>query len=186
VIRTAGRGEGGNQEDVVTSKKWLARAGWFAAGFASALALAFALSRYPPPFREGRFDAIRQGMTRDEVVEVLGCPPGDYRPAVWRHPDWYVSTSDVAATLVREQGVPLREVEESERRDAEEWFARLRAGGELRHSRRFERLEWWDRSVMIKVIFDQDGKAIHSSFWSVYPPRAPRNPVRYAQWWLGW
>jgi hypothetical protein len=168
------------------SGKLLSRAGWFVGGFVTALSLTSAACRYPPSFGEARFNAIRQDMTRQEVVELLGCPPGDYRPAICRHPDWYTSTSDVMASLVKKVGQPESEIEASELEDTKQWVAHVRATGEIRMASRIERLEWWGKSAGIKVIFGKDGRMIHRSLWSVCPPRAPRNPARYAQWWLGW
>jgi hypothetical protein len=167
-------------------RKLLARRGWFIGGFVTALLLIAVVCRYPPSFDETLFDTLRDDMTRQEVATLLGCPPGDYRPAIWRHPDWYISTSDMMGLLVKECGRSTSEVESLRQREVEEWLADLKVGKEIRAKQGMEQLAWRGKSSEIKVIFNKDGQMIHRSFWSLFPPRPPHDAIRYVQWWLGW
>ena len=53
----------------------------------------------PPRFGEEEIAKIRLGMTREEVVQILGCPPGGY--------DGYVGDYDVAGQIARHEA-PLQ------------------------------------------------------------------------------
>jgi hypothetical protein len=167
------------------TRRILSRAAWFASGFLAAFLLISVICRYPPSFSEAQFNTLQEGMTPQEVFTLLGCPPGDYRPAIWRHPDWFVSTSDAMAFQKKEAGLSTEKLEDLERQDSEEFFAQVRAGHELPRRPRIRRFEWWGRNSGIKVIFDED-RMVHRSLWSVVPPHPPHDLLRYPQWWLGW
>jgi hypothetical protein len=166
--------------------KVLSRVAWFVGGFASAFVLMAVVCRYPPSFGEERFNAIREGMTKRELVALVGCPPGDYRPAIWRYPDWYTSTHEPIGSLVKKSGQSMPQVQELERQEIKEWLDEAREKGKIRWGRRMEQMVWTGRSSQIMVVFDKDEKIIHRSLWSMDPPRPPHDLVRYAQWWLGW
>src|SRR5262245_13621042 len=76
--------------------------------FAALMVLAvFLLLRQRPRFGEEQFAQLREGMTEAEVVAILGSPPGDYRPAIWSEPDWFVSNSHPIGSLLKERGRSL-------------------------------------------------------------------------------
>lgn len=170
----------------MNTKKLLPRIAWFIGGFLTAFVLIAVFCRYPPSFSEEQFDAIKEDMTKQEVLRVIGCPPGDYRPAIWRHPDWYTSTSDPIEFLVKEVGQTTLQVEAMKRQETEEWLDTLKAGGKVRAGQHIERFAWMGRDYDITVIFNKEGRIIHRSLWSMCPPRPPNGPIRYVQWWLGW
>src|SRR5262249_51264642 len=90
--------------------------------FAALMVLAlFLLLRQRCRFGEEQFAQLREGMTEAEVVAILGSPPGDYRPAIWSEPDWFVSNSHPIGSLLKERGRSLLELEELKRQDVEEW-----------------------------------------------------------------
>jgi hypothetical protein len=123
-------------------------------------------------------------MTLAEVIAVLGCPPGDYRPALWRQPPWYVSTSDAVAILREERGKPFRELEALDQNDTEEW---VRAGRPVPWRwAPAQREQWWARGYGIEVAFDERGRLINASLWDMVPPRRPPGVLRWVRWWIGW
>jgi hypothetical protein len=123
-------------------------------------------------------------MTEAEVAAVLGCPPGDYRPAIWSHPDWFVSPSDATGFERAERGLSLRELEELQWQDVEEW---TQAGQPARPApARVRWVRWWGRGSGIGVAFDSHGRAIHVSLWELVPPRPPPDILRWVRWWFGW
>ncbi len=137
-----------------------------------------------PRFGEDQFRQLRLGMTEAEVVTILGCPAGDYRPAIWRRPDWFVSPSDAVGSLRAERGRALLEVQQMERQDTNEW---VQAGRPIPPpAPRVRRRWWWARGSGIDVTFDKNGRVIHYSLWDLNPPRPPHDLVRRVRWWLGW
>lgn len=62
-------------------------------------------------FGEGQFRQLAEGMSEAEVVAVLGCPAGDYRPAIWREPDWFVSNRDPVGFLLMQRGQTLDQLQ---------------------------------------------------------------------------
>jgi hypothetical protein len=74
-----------------------------------------------PRFGEERFQQIREGMTEAEVISILGAPAGDYRPAIWKNPDWFVSPSDPSGFPLSERGRSPRQVDEMKRQEFAEW-----------------------------------------------------------------
>jgi hypothetical protein len=159
-------------------RRWIAL---LAAGAALGL---FLLLRQRPRFGEEQFEQLRDGMTEAEVVAVLGCPPGDYRPAIWSQPDWYVSTSDVVGFLRKERGRSLGELEELQRQDVEKWVQAGRPIPPL--PARVQRRRWWARGYGIEMVFDEHGRLIHSSLWELVPPRPPPDVLRWVRWRVGW
>jgi hypothetical protein len=156
---------------------------WIALPAALAVVALFLLIRQRPRFGEEQFKQLREGMTEAEVVAVLGSPPGDYRPAIWSQPDWYVSTSDAIGFLRKERGRPLRELEELERQDVEEW---VQAGQPIPPPpARVQRTRWWARGYGIDVAFDERGRLIHASLWELVPPRPPPDVLRWVRWRVG-
>jgi hypothetical protein len=159
-------------------KRWLALLAILAA-----IGLAL-LSWRQPRFGKGPFHRLKEGMSEDEVVAVLGSPPGNYRPLIWRQPDWYVSTSDPVGFLRVQRGRSLEELRKLEKQDIEQW---MQAGRPVPPPRaRVRRERWWGRRAGIEVAFDESGRVIHYSLWELVPPRPPRDPVRWVRWWLGW
>jgi hypothetical protein len=139
-----------------------------------------------PRSRFGReqFERLREGMTEAEVIAVLGCPPGDYRPKIWSQPDWYVSTSDPIGFLLEQRGRSLQQLREWEQLDLEEW---VRAGKPIPvPPDRAQKASWWARHYGIDVAFDRQGRVIHLSLWELNPPRPPHDIWRWIRWWLGW
>jgi hypothetical protein len=137
-----------------------------------------------PRFGQDKFQQLHEGMTEDEVISVLGCTAGDYRPRIWSQPDWYVSTSDVIGALDRECGRSIRELEELERQDVDDW---VRAGKPIPPApARVSREKWWGRDYGILVAFDENRRLIHCSLWNLTPPPAPPDLPRRVRWWFGW
>jgi hypothetical protein len=99
----------------------LPRRRWIALLVALAVVGLFLFTRQQTRFGERQFEQLREGMTEAEVVAVLGSPAGDYQPAIWSPPDWYVSTSDAIGFLRKERGRSLQELEQLKQQDAEEW-----------------------------------------------------------------
>jgi hypothetical protein len=58
-------------------------------------------------FGEGDFQHLRIGMSLEEVQEVVGCPPGDYRSGQQKQA--FVAPSDEVVEIMREQGANYRE-----------------------------------------------------------------------------
>lgn len=134
-------------------------------------------------FGEVHFNQLREGMTEEEVVAILGCPAGDYRPAIWSKPDWYVSSSDPIGHLRNQRGQTLDELKQLERQDVETW---IHAGKPLPPlPARVNWLRWWGRNSGIDVAFDEYGHAIHFSLWSLGPPRPPHDILRWVRWRFG-
>jgi hypothetical protein len=162
----------------------LPRRRWIAVLAALAVVGLFLFLRQRPRFSEEQFEQLREGMTEAEVVAVLGSPPGDYRPAIWRQPSWYVSTSDAIGHLRAQRGRSLQDLEELERQDVEEW---VQAGQPVPPPpARVQWKRWWSRGYGIDVAFDELGRLIHSSLWELGPPRPPPDVLRRARWWVGW
>jgi hypothetical protein len=144
----------------------------------------FLLLRPAPRFGEEQFQRLREGMSEAEVAAVLGCPSGDYRPAIWSRPDWFVSPSDPIGFLRAERGRSLQELDLLERQDVEDW---VRAGRPVPPSpARVQRRRWWARGYGIDVAFDEHGRAIHVSLWELDPPRPPPDMLRWVRWCIGW
>lgn len=131
-------------------------------------------------FGTEKFDQLREGMKISEVTSFLGYPPGDYRPALWKNPPWFISPSDKIGYLEQQWGLTLDQLHEMDLQDVEEWVS---AGRPIPPSPgRVTRKKWLGRDFCIEVAFDQNGRAIHCSLWRVCPPRAPRdvlNGIRY-------
>jgi hypothetical protein len=144
----------------------------------------FFLLRPRPRFGEEQFERLREGMTEDEVVALLGCPPGDYRPTIWSQPDWFVSSSDAAGFLRAERGRSRRELEKLAQQDIEEW---LTAGHPVPPPpAHVQKKHWWARGYGIEVAFDENHRVIHCSLWELVPPRPPPDMIRRVRWSLGW
>jgi hypothetical protein len=151
---------------------------------ALAVVAPFLLFRQPARFGEKQFDELRLGMREAEVVVILGCPPGDYRPAIWSHPDWLVYPSDPIGVYRKERGRSLRELQELELQDAKEW---IQAGQPIPPPPgRVQRKRWWARGYGIDVAFDEQGRLIHASLLELSPPRPPHDVLRWVRWRLGW
>jgi hypothetical protein len=144
----------------------------------------FLLPHRRPRFGEDQFRRLSVGMTEAEVLTILGCPPGDYRPAIWSHPDRYVSTSDLAAYPRIQLGLSFGELERLRWQDTEDWET---AGEPVPPApARVRRERWWARGSGIHVAFDQQGRAVHLSLWGLLPPRPPPAGVRWVRLRLGW
>jgi hypothetical protein len=157
---------------------------WSAAVPAGLIAILFLLPRSETRFGDEKFQQLRAGMTAAEVKTILGVPPGDYRPALWKEPPWFISPSDKIAFLRDQRGRSLDELDEMDREDTEIWVKSARPmpppPGQM--SKRW----WLARSSGILVAFDQGGLAIHYSLWDVVPPRPPNdilNGIRYILEW---
>jgi hypothetical protein len=157
---------------------------WIAVIAVVAAAGLFFLLRPRPQFGEERFERIREGMMEDEVIALLGCPPGDYRPTIWSQPDWFVSSSDAVGFLRAERGRSYRELERSAQQDVEEWVKMGRPVPPP--SARVQKKHWWGRGYGIEVAFDESCRLIHCSLWELVPPRPPPDMIRRVRWWLGW
>jgi hypothetical protein len=139
--------------------------------------------RQQPRFGESQFRQLTEGMSEAEVVSTLGCPAGDYRPAVWSRPDWFVAPSDAIGFLLAQRGQSLDQLRELERRDVEDW---VRAGKPVSSApARLVRKRWWGRGFGIEVVLDDGGRSIHSSLWVLSPPRPPPDLARKIRWWFG-
>jgi hypothetical protein len=138
-----------------------------------------------PRFGKEKFELIHEGMTEAEVVEALGCPAGDYRPAIWQQCRFPPS---VIGVPVAERGRPrLEEVEELQRKMVEKW----RKGNRemdlpIPGFPHIQHRIWWAREYGIDVDFDDQGRVIHYVLWSLIPPRAPHDPIQWVRWWIGW
>lgn len=133
-----------------------------------------------PAFSEERFDRITIGMTKDQVIAILGANPGDYRPLSWQRPDWFVSPSTTAAVLDKTLGHP-RDPSSDNSKDISPhaWL-----GGPIRLEDGSERARWWGRRCGIEVFFDAQGVATYASFWTVNPPPPPPDFLRRVKWWF--
>jgi hypothetical protein len=158
---------------------------WFAAfGIAVMAGTLSALLLARPRFGPRSYRGLRLGMTEAEVSAALGCPAGDYGPAIWRNPDWFVSTSDLSGWLLEERGRPLQELEQLRRHDLAAW---VQAGKPFPGAMpSVTEKRWWGRQYGIEAAFDAQGRAVHYSLWGLAPPRPPPDIVRYVRWWLGW
>jgi hypothetical protein len=170
---------------------WLSRMFWFGSGVTAAFAALALLCVYPPKIGETHFQQIKEGMTEGEVEAILGCPPGDYRPAIWSKPNWYVSTSGPIGFLPHQSGCSLQELDELRRQDIEDWLHQgkgwLSKDKKSVWSRpRVKSADWTGRNWGIRVAFGSDGRVIHHSLWEMEPPRPPPDLLRKLQWWLGW
>src|SRR5437899_2741260 len=138
------------------------------------------LSVQQPRFGKEKFELLYEGMTEAEVVEVLGCPAGDYRPAIWIHPNWFVSPSDAIGFPLAERGRPLEELKELERKDVEKW---IEQGQPIPPSPTSVQWKWWwAREFGINVAFDSRGRVCHCSLLRLIPPRHPHDVIRWVRW----
>jgi hypothetical protein len=128
------------------------------------------------PFPPDKFARLKLGMTQAEVEAVLGCPPGDYRPASWRRK---VYSSVVTGSLRTEHGRPLQELEEEEKRALLAW---VQAGMPEQLPARINRQRWQGRDFSINVIFDDSGGAVNCSLWYSYPPPLPDYIWQFREW----
>jgi hypothetical protein len=174
----------------VTVMAWLPkklRMSWWQWGIillAFTLVTPFLLPRPQSRFGKEQFDRLHEGMTEAEVIALLGCPPGDYRPAIWSKPDWYVCSSDPIGYPRDQRGLALEELKQLESQDVEEW---IQAGKPMPPPpARVNWQRWWGRGSGIDVVFDEHGRAIHFSLLSLYPPRPPHDIVRWVRWRFGW
>lgn len=142
------------------------------------------LSIQKPRFGKEKFELLSENMTEAEVVAVLGCPDGDYRPAIWKHPTWFVSPSDLFGLPEAERGRSIKEIEELDEQDVQKW---------LKNDRpvpfplpRIYRKGWWARQSGIEIAFDAQGRVIHCTLWSLIPPRPPHDPIRWVRWLVSW
>jgi len=135
-----------------------------------------------PRFGKEKFDLLHEGMTEAEVVAVLGCADGDYRPSVWKHPTWFVSPSDPIGFPQSERGRLLEE--DLNAKDVEQWMEEDRPIPPSPH--KVYRKSWWAREHGIDVTFDAHGRVIHYMLLSLVPPRPPHDVIRWVRWWLGW
>ena len=122
--------------------------------------LSYVLLRVQEPrFGKEKFELLHEGMTEAEVVAVLGCPAGDYRPEIWKHPTWFVSPSDAIGFPEAESGRPLEEMEELKRKDVEKW---MNEGQPIPPSPpSVYQKWWWAREYGIDVYFDAHDRVIH-------------------------
>jgi hypothetical protein len=141
-----------------------------------------------PRFGKEKFELIHEGMTEAEVVEALGCPAGDYRPEIWRHPTWFVSSSNLIGLTIAERGRPrLEEVEELQRKAVERWSKdKQEMNLPIAVFPYIEHRIWWAREYGIDVDFDEKGRVIHCALLSLIPPRHPHDPIRWFRWRIGW
>jgi hypothetical protein len=168
----------------MVAKLRLYRWRWTVLLVAVALVVLFLLMRPKPRFGEEQYRRLHEGMTEAEIVAILGCPPGDYRPTIWSKPDWFVSPSDAIGSLDDQRGMSLQELDRLERQDVEKW---VQAGKPVPPaSARVHRRRWWGRESGIEVAFDEHGRAIHVSLWALWPPRPPHDFQRRVRWWFGW
>jgi hypothetical protein len=165
--------------------KWpLYRWRWTSLLVAVALGGLFLLLRPQPRFGEEQYRQLQEGMTEVEIVAVLGCPSGDYRPTIWSQPDWYVSSSDPIGSLRVQRGLSLQELDQLESQDVDDW---VQAGKPVPPApARVHRKLWWGRESGIEVAFDEHGRAVHISLWALWPPRPPHDIRRWVRWWFGW
>jgi hypothetical protein len=136
---------------------------------------------WPSRFGPDTFDQLHEGMTTDEVGAVLGCPPGDYRPAIWREPTWFVSPSDSDLSLRAERGRSIRDLDLQERKEIDNWLA---AGGP-EPAPSFYRFHWWGRRYGIEAAFDPSGRLIGWTLYETLRPREPRALWQKPRWVLG-
>jgi hypothetical protein len=156
-----------------------------ALGVAVVIAGLFLLKPHTPRFGADKFERLRLGMTEDEVVAILGCPPGDYRPAIWRKPTWYVHHRDIVGSLEIQRGRSTEALGELERQDVREW---VKAGEPIPPPpARVRKMRWWARGNGIEAAVDAQGQVIHLSLWTLWPPRPP--PIyevpTLIRWWVG-
>jgi hypothetical protein len=148
------------------------------------LAVVVLLLRFHPQFGEWQFNQLQLGMTEDEVTAILGCPPGDYRPAIWSQPDWYVSTTDMIGDVIADRGLSHEEVRRLEEQDIDDW---VRAGKPATPTpARVQWKCWTGRRYSIDVALDSDGHAIQISLVEMCRPRPPPDILRRIRWYLGW
>jgi hypothetical protein len=141
----------------------------------------------PPRFGEREYRRLRVGMTEAEVVEALGAPAGDYRPAIWSDPDWCLPYRDPVGFLRTQSGTSFSELKELERQDLDDWMVWYEAGQPgSPPAARAQLKRWWARGSGIDVAFDRHGRTIHYSLWDLEPPRAPSGLLGQVRWWLGW
>jgi hypothetical protein len=139
------------------------------------------LLSWRPQFGPDTFDQLHEGMTTEEVGTILGCPPGDYRPTIWREPDWFVSHGDIIYLPREERGRPVRELELQKQKEIGDW---LKTGGQ-EPAIRFYRYHWWGRRYGIEVAFDSSGRLIGWVLLEMLRPREPQDLLRKLRWWLG-
>jgi hypothetical protein len=143
----------------------------------------FLLLRPRPQFGPNQFELLHEGMTLSEVVTVLGYPPGDYRPAIWSQPDWFVSPSDIIGLPLVERGQPLRELDKLERQDFSDWIDAGRP--EPEPPLRSCNMCWWGQQYGIVVGIDPNGHVIYYSLLEMLRPRPPHNAWLWLRWWIG-
>lgn len=159
---------------------WCALAGSLAIVISSLLFVV----RHDSKFGEESFNSIKVGMTEPEVEAILGYPPGDYRPSIWKKPKWFVSPTDVAAWPRKKSGIDMQELIKLQEQDLQEWIQKG-----MRPSPKPQRVVfkwWWGRRHMIDVAFDDSGRVISHTLSDTVPPRPPHNLFLLVRWWLGW
>jgi hypothetical protein len=127
---------------------------------AALMALIWALSP-SDPIGPGRYHLIREGMTRDEVIALIGMPPGDYHTLRRGHSGRFHSR------LTRLEFV----FHLVDRRGSEAALLRLE------HPDRADSLTvdtWWGNQHMLQVVSDSEGKVVGCALWkSVYVGSEP-------------
>jgi hypothetical protein len=128
----------------------------------------------PPRFSDVYFRQIKLGFSEKEIVVILGFPPGDYRPMSWKNASMYLHRLSLGSIMLRESGIPIQDIDLQlvEHPFSQDKFP-------------ITKKEWIGRYYAIRVVFDYQGKAIHSSIWKVIPPPAPPGDLIKIRWWLG-
>jgi hypothetical protein len=129
-------------------------------------------------FGPDAFEQMHEGMSYAEVEAILGCPPGDYRPAIWRERDWH---SDIINIPSEGRGRSLEELERQAVAGIGDW---LKAGGP-EPQLRFYRFRWWGRRYGIETAFDPSGRLIGWQHLTMLRSRPPLQWWRTPRWWLG-
>jgi hypothetical protein len=181
-LRRAGR-----PEDAIMARKpifyRLTVRRWLTLAVALVALAAVWRTRYPPRFNEEQFRRLELGMTGQEVVEVLGCPPGDYRPDVWKNPANPIAWKDPVGWTRTSKGVSFQSLGEMERQDVDDW---VRLGKPVPPAPpRVVRGTWLGRYWGIEVAVNREDRVIHLSHMEMSPPRSPHELVPWVRWRLG-